>query len=267
MDIISLASGAGLWDWAWREAGANIRLQCEKDEIANLILKKAFQEARHDNDIFKLTKEKIENEYKLKNLENYTFIGGLCCQPFSTAGPQRGRLKDTWMCDELVRLTKECRHRFAVSENVAGFVKNEDGLPYLVARMEQQGYRGYSLSISASAFEAPHERQRVFSVFTRDKVLEHTVSFGRLAGLLSHAFKIEKTVRGYYNGRNISKLGISSVAYGHPTTAEENYLRICGNGVEYQSGLFIASIIKAINDYFYDSPEGQQIKKIHHHKN
>ena len=267
MDIISLASGAGLWDWAWKEAGANIRLQCEKNEIANLILKEAFPKARHDNDIFELNKEKIEHEYKLKNLENYTFIGGLCCQPFSTAGPQRGRLKDTWMCDELVRLIRECRPRFVVSENVADFVKHEDGLPYLVAQMETIGYRGHSLSIPASAFEAPHERQRVFSVFARDKVLEHTVSVGRLTGLLPHAFKTEKTVQGYYNERNISEPRISSVAYGPPTTTEENYLRICGNGVEYQSELFIASVIKAINDYFYDSPEGQQIKKIYHHKN
>jgi len=35
-----------------------------------------------------------------------------------------------------------------------------------------------------------------------------------------------------------------------------------GNGVEYQTGFFIAYVVKAINDYFYDSPEGQQLKKI-----
>ncbi|MBQ6757528.1 MAG: DNA cytosine methyltransferase [Selenomonadaceae bacterium] len=262
MNIISLASGAGLWDWAWRDAGANIKLQCENNEIATLILHKAFPEAQHDNDIFTLTKEKIQNVYGINNLEEYTFIGGLCCQPFSTAGSRKGKYKDTWMCDELLRLTRACKPRFVISENVAGFIKHEDGLPYLVPRMEKIGYRGHSLSIPASAFEAPHERQRVFSFFARDKILEHAVSFGRLAGLLSSSFCAQKTIRGYYNGRNISKPGISSVAYGRPTKAEQDYLRILGNGVEYQTGFFIASVIKAINDYFYDSLEGQQLKKI-----
>lgn len=262
MNIISLASGAGLWDWAWRDAGANIRLQCEKDEICNRILSKAFPEAQHDRDIFKLTKEKIKNDYQITNLKDCTFVGGLCCQPFSTAGSRKGREKETWMCDELLRLTRDCQPRFVVSENVAGFVKHEDGLPYLVSRMAKIGYFGHSLSIPASAFEAPHERQRVFSLFARDEFLEHSVSFGRFVGLLSSSFCAQKTTRGYYNGRNISKPGISSVAYGRPSKAEQNYLRILGNGVEYQTGFFVASIIKAINDYFYDSPEGRQMIKV-----
>lgn len=54
MNIISLASGAGLWDWAWRDAGATIKLQCENNEIANLILHKAFPETQHDNHISRI---------------------------------------------------------------------------------------------------------------------------------------------------------------------------------------------------------------------
>lgn len=262
MNIISLASGAGLWDWAWRDAGANIRLQCEKDELCDSILHKAFPEAQHDNDIFKLTKEKIENVYGIKNLKDCTFVGGLCCQPFSVAGSQKGSEKETWMCDELLRLTRDCKPRFVISENVAGFIGHEDGLPYLVPQMEKIGYWGHSLSVPASAFEAPHERQRVFSFFARDQFLEHSVSFGRLACLLPSSFLAQKTIRGYYNGRNISKPAISSVAYGRPTKAEQYYLRMLGNGVEYQTGFFIASVIKAINDYFYDCPEGQRLKKV-----
>ena len=66
MKIISLASGAGLWDWAWRDAGADIVLQCENASPQVDILKKAFPEAEHDYDIFTLNREKIENEYKTK---------------------------------------------------------------------------------------------------------------------------------------------------------------------------------------------------------
>ena len=239
-------------------------MQCEKDETADLILRKAFPEAQHDNDIFELTKEKIENDYGIKNLEDCTFIGGLCCQPFSVAGPAKGRNKDTWMCDELLRLTRDCRPRFVVSENVVGFIEHEDGLPYLIPQMEKIGYIGQSLCLPASAFAAPHERQRVFTLFTRDCLVSNSSSVRWNAGTISNNISLKTIIPGFYNRRCVSKSGISSLAYGRATRAEINYLRICGNGVEHETGSFIAKIIKAINDFFYESPIGKQIVKIPH---
>ena len=52
------------------------------------------------------------------------------------------------------------------------------------------------------------------------------------------------------------------MAYELPTEAEENYFRILGDAVEYQTGFFVVSVIKAIHDYFYDSSEAQQLKKV-----
>lgn len=250
MKIISLASGAGLWDWAWRDAGANIVLQCENASPQVDILKKAFPEAEHDYDIFTLNREKIENEYKIKP-EECSFIGGLCCQPFSTAGPAKGREKDTWMCDELVRLAEECKPRFVISENVAGFIGHTDGLPYLIPQLERIGYYGHSLCIPASAFNSPHQRLRVFSFFARDMVQNPTSSERNLGTLLS-SVSLRPLKPRFYNGRLTSFPGISPVVDGSPTKAEIDCLRICGNGVEYETGYFIASVVKAIHDYMYE---------------
>lgn len=269
MDIITLASGAGLWDWAWREAGANIVLQCEIEEVQLAILKDAFPEAIHDKDIFTLTREKMENEYGIKNLSDCTFVGGLCCQPFSNDGPQLGREKSTWMCDEIIRLTRDCRPRFVVVENVSGFVKHPDGLEYIIEGLERIGYTGQSLSIPAKAFGAPHERQRIFAVFTRDdyprilsrEALEDPTKIGQLVRKIKNSTCIRKPVPGFYNKRFVAQPGIQIVVDGDTLGLSksdkkayfEKSLEIYGNGVEYESGFFIATTVKAIHDFYYEN--------------
>lgn len=264
MRIISLASGAGLWDNAWEDVGAEIILQCEKSSPQTDILKKTFPKAQLDYDIFSLTKEKMINEYGLKKLEECTIIGGLCCQPFSTMGKARGKEKDTWMCDELVRITSESRVRIVVTENVEGFIEHRDGLSYVVKEMERIGYRGHSLCISASTFGAPHQRKRIFSFFFRDYLekLVDPAGSGRLSGLLLSACRNRRCIPGIYNRRCTSKPGIRGLVDGAPTKFEEDYLRILGNGVEYETGYFIANIVKTFHDYFYENLEGREILKI-----
>lgn len=251
MKLISLASGAGLWDWAWRDAGADIALQCENAHPQVEILKRAFPEAQLDEDIFELTRRKIENEYHIRNLDETTFIGGLCCQPFSTAGPQLGRKKSTWMCDEIVRLALECQPRFVVVENVNGIVKHEDGLPYLIPQMASAGYSWSGLNIPASAFEAPHERARVFILFYRDGVLVNSASIGRYVRRVDSLTRHLNVVPGIYNGSPISEPPFFPLAYGRPSAAEIDCLRIAGNGVEYCTGFFIAASVIALHDIIY----------------
>lgn len=251
MKLISLASGAGLWDWAWRDAGAEIALQCETAHPQIDILKKAFPEAVHDDDIFKLTRRKIENEYHIENIDETTFIGGLCCQPFSTAGPQLGRKKSTWMCNEIVRLALECQPRFVVVENVNGIVKHPDGLPYLIPQMASAGYSWSGLNIPASAFEAPHERARVFVLFYRDAVLVDSASIRRYVRRVEYLTRHLNVVPGFYNNSPISEPPVFPLAYGRPSAAEIDCLRIAGNGVEYNTGYFIAASVIALHDIIY----------------
>ena len=39
-------------------------------------------------------------------------------------------------------------------------------------------------------------------------------------------------------------------------------LEIIGNGIVYDVWLFIGKSLKMFNDYFYDNPEGHQLKKV-----
>ena len=77
--------------------------------------------------------------------------------------------------------------------------------------------------------------------------------------------KISQTVTpSIWHGRFVAQSEIQRVAYGHGRVPEsvEKCLEIVGNGVVYDVGFFIGKSLKMVNDYFYDSPEGQQLKKV-----
>ena len=258
MDIISLASGAGLFDYQLRKAGMTIRLQCECSNPQIEILKRVFPEAQLDYNIFELTKEKLTNEYGINNFADCSIIGGLCCTPFSMVGPAKGSESETWMCDEILRLVDECRPRFILSENVYHFKDHTDGLPYLIPRMKKLGYYGHSLSIPASAFAAPHERQRIFCLFSRDGI-KSTNNLTEHFEKIIASIKMKPFITNLYNGKYTQNLGIESIIERKPSKAEISQLRIYGNAVEAQTGLFIGKVVRAIDHYFYETDEGRNL--------
>ena len=251
MDVISLASGGGLFDYILRESGMNIKLQCEKDPIALKVLDKVFPESIKDNDIFALSKDKMENEYHIDNIKDCTFVTTLCCKPFSNMGKQKGKAKDTYMCKDVIKLINDCRPRFVLSENVSGFITHTDGLAYFSSELEKINYNGISINIPASLFGAPHERNRVFSIFMRDRVnfdIDWNIIVDNIKNKLNLHIDADK-----YNGKFSCNPGMSSVILQKPKQSDINYLRILGNGVEYKTGTFIATVLKECNDYYYDN--------------
>ena len=77
--------------------------------------------------------------------------------------------------------------------------------------------------------------------------------------------RISQTVTpGIWHGRFVAQSGIRRVAYGHGRVPKsvKKCLEIIGNGVVYDVGFFIGKSLKVFNDYFYDSPKGQQITKV-----
>ena len=76
--------------------------------------------------------------------------------------------------------------------------------------------------------------------------------------------EISQTVTsGIWHGRFVAQSGIRRVAYGFGRVPKsvKKYSEIVGNGVVYDIRLFIGKSLKMFNDYFYDSPEGQRLKK------
>lgn len=262
MDVISLASGMGLFDYAMRDAGMSIKLQCECGPEQLKVLDVLFPESIKYEDIFKLEEKLINENYKIKNLRDTAFIGGLCCTPFSYEGKRDGQNSKTWMCEELTKLAKACQPRWILVENVDGFLDHPDGYAYLAAQMEDSGYLQWGLDFPASAVGAPHQRNRVFILFSRDAILVNTASQRRLINECPSLQDLPTVIPGFWNAKSVSESRGVGLAYGTPSDAEKAALRCLGNAVVYQVGLLVGRCLTAINDYFYDSDTGKQLDKM-----
>lgn len=262
MDVISLASGMGVLDYAMRDAGMSIKLQCECGPEQLEVLNVLFPESIKDKDIFKLTWEKINETYKIKNTKDMSIIGGLCCTPFSYEGKRAGKKSKTWMCKQLARLTHDCQPRWVLVENVDGFLDHADGYAYLATRMANIGYLQWGLDFPASALGAPHQRNRVFILFSRDAILAHTIGQRRLINERPSLPVLPTVIPGFWNNKSVPESRGLGLAYGTPSNAEKAALRCLGNAVVYPVGLLVGRCLTAINDYFYESDTGKQLDKM-----
>lgn len=89
-------------------------------------------------------------------------VGGFPCQPYSIAGEQRGAEDDRDLWPQMARLIEKLRPRYAICENVRGFVNAPMGLERSLFDLERIGYEAASFIIPAIAVDAPHVRHRVF---------------------------------------------------------------------------------------------------------
>jgi len=88
-------------------------------------------------------------------------FGGIPCQPHSAAG-KRGRQADERdLVDEFLRIVGEVEPRFAVVENVRGFLAG-DGIGRLLGGLADLGLDAEWEVVSAAQVGAPHKRERVF---------------------------------------------------------------------------------------------------------
>ena len=262
MKIISLFSGAGLFDAALINAGNEILLQCEKEPVQLKILQATFPSIPKHSDIMTLSKE-VFNYYGI-DTKSCAFVGGAPCQKHSHANPRRSEQLESKLLAQLVRLTYYCRPRFVLVENVYGFLDDPNGATWLSSRMAKIGYFGQILCFPAQALGAPHQRYRIFALYCRDKLLPNSYSQLRYMGEFA-THKISQTITpGIWHGRFVAQPGIRRVAYGFGCVPKsvKKYSEIVGNGVVYDVGFFIGKSLKILNDYFYDSPEGQHLKKL-----
>lgn len=88
--------------------------------------------------------------------------GGFPCQPFSTAGKQRGKEDVRHLWPEYFRLIQEIRPNWVIGENVAGLINM--GLDQVLSDLESEGYTVQTFNIPACAVNAPHRRDRVWIV-------------------------------------------------------------------------------------------------------
>jgi DNA (cytosine-5)-methyltransferase 1 len=89
------------------------------------------------------------------------------CQPFSTAGKQRGLDDDRHLWPVLFELVRECRPAILFGEQVAG-PAGRAWLDAVSADLESAGYAVGAANLCAAGVGAPHIRQRLYFVAVAD---------------------------------------------------------------------------------------------------
>ncbi|MBK8123945.1 MAG: DNA cytosine methyltransferase [Dokdonella sp.] len=97
--------------------------------------------------------------------ESYTADGIVVhnCQPFSTAGKQRGCEDDRHLWPTFFRLIRECRPASVFGEQVAG-INGLAWIDHVFADLEDEDYAVGAADLPACGAGAPHRRQRLFWV-------------------------------------------------------------------------------------------------------
>ena len=164
MRALSLFSGVGGLDLAAEAAGIEIAAMCEIEPFCRTILNKRWPGVPVIEDVRTIRGEDYAGTIDI-------VFGGFPCQDLSVAGRQAGlsgERSGLWF--EMLRVITSCRPRFVVAENVRGAVNL--ALDTVHMGLEKGGYRVWPFVVPASAFGAPHKRERLFVVGVREDVAD-----------------------------------------------------------------------------------------------
>ena len=155
MKHLDLFSGIGGFALAAQWMGWETVAFCEKEKYAKRVLERHWPNVPIIDDIRDI-KEPIGCDI---------LTGGFPCQPFSSAGKQKGKADDRYLWPEMLRVIALERPAWVVGENVAGLIGM--ALDTVLFDLENQGYSGRAFVIPAAGVDAPHRRDRVW-IIARD---------------------------------------------------------------------------------------------------
>lgn len=160
LTVGSLFSGIGGFDLGLERAGMEIRFQVEIDPFCRKVLEKHWPAVRRYEDVRTIGAD-------LERVD--VLCGGFPCQPHSLAGRRGASSDERDLWPEFARLIRTLRPRWIVAENVSGLLSSEAGRFFgrVLGDLAESGYDVEWDCLPASAFGAPHRRDRVWLVGQR----------------------------------------------------------------------------------------------------
>ncbi len=154
----SLFSGIGGLDLGLERAGLTCQWQSEINPYASRVLAKHWPATPNLGDI---------NDIDWRTVPTVDLVcGGYPCQPFSLAGARNGTNDPRHLWPRFADCIRILRPRFALLENVTGHLSL--GFGDVQADLATLGYNTQWDCIPAAAVGAPHLRDRIFVIATRN---------------------------------------------------------------------------------------------------
>lgn len=159
MNLGSLFTGIGGFDFAASQVGIEVSWQCEIDKQANRILNKHWPRILRYGDI------RAIDFLSLQSVDILT--GGFPCQDLSLIGNRAGLHGErSVLFFEFARILDELRPRWFILENVPGLLSSNHGYDFLTVlhTLEKCGYSIAWRILDAQYFGVPQRRRRVFII-------------------------------------------------------------------------------------------------------
>lgn len=220
---LSLFTGIGGLDLAAEAAGFRTIGQCESGDFQTRILEQHWPDVPRWRDIRDL---KGGEFYEATGQQTATVIsGGFPCQPFSTAGKQRGEADDRFLWPEMFRVVRELRPTWVIGENVTGIIRL--ALDDVLSDLESEDYSCRAFVLPACAVGAPHRRDRIAIVAHSNSIRPKARSAERLQRQTQQPNPHQYFICG--GGTWQTEPGVGVVADGVPDRLDR--LQVLGNAV------------------------------------
>lgn len=156
--VLDIFSGIGGFSLGLENAGMKTIAFCENNTFCQEVLKSHWNNIPVFSDVRDLCKQNLEHLPKID-----VIAGGFPCQDISVAGKQAGiKGERSGLWKEFKKLIKEIEPKYAIIENVANL--RSRGLSRVLKDLWEIGYDAEWHLLPASAFGAPHRRDRIWII-------------------------------------------------------------------------------------------------------
>ncbi|MCW2165376.1 DNA (cytosine-5)-methyltransferase 1 [Microbacterium hydrothermale] len=160
MNVLGLFAGIGGIELGLKRAGMHTVGLVERDAWCRRVLARHWPDAPQHDDVV-TAPQWWASEPRPRV---HVVAGGFPCQPFSTAGLQKGVLDERWMWPAMADVIRAVRPDYVLVENVAALVRDARAWGTVLADLHRLGFDAEWSTLSANQFGAPHIRERVYLV-------------------------------------------------------------------------------------------------------